>query len=251
MSDQLTGHSEMLAGRSSMTTWQVALAVSVLVATWVAVSFYQHTALHQDMAEQFVWVHGWQWGYPKHPPLPTWLFRAALEILPPDPALLYGLAALCISLTGVFTFLMARELLGRRLALQVILLWSLQQPFSWRAWLYNHNTVLVMCIAATAWCGLVANKRSDWRWWLGAGVAAGLALLTKAQALVPLAGIAWALWRSDAFQSVATRRGIVMAAGIGLLLCVPWLSWVIVGGHNDVFIYASHQLGGGDCRRAE
>lgn len=223
--------------------WAMAFSLLVLVGLWVMVVSRWHTALQQDMAEQFVWAHAWQWGYPKHPPLPTWLFKVVLEVFPAQPATLYGLAALCMALTGVFTFLIARELLGPTLALPTVLLWSLQQPFSWRAWIYNHNTVLVMCIAATAWCVLCAIRRPGRLWWVATGVAVGLSLLTKIQALVPLAGILWALWRGGHLQSPSVRRGVGLAVAVALLVCSPWLAWLLAG-HGDVLFYAAHQLGG-------
>lgn len=243
VAEQQIGTPVVGVSKSIGSSWAMAFSLLVLVGLWVTAVSRWHTALQQDMAEQFVWAHAWQWGYPKHPPLPTWLFKAVLEVFPAQPATLYGLAALCMALTGVFTFLAARELLGPRLALPVVLLWSLQQPFSWRAWIYNHNTVLVMCIAATAWCVLCATRRPDRRWWLAAGVAVGLSLLTKIQALVPLAGMLWALWRSGQLQSSNVRRGVGLATAVALLACSPWLVWLVTG-HGDVLFYAAHQLGG-------
>lgn len=225
----------------------VVLGILLLCALWVWVPASQHTALPHDMAEQFVWAHAWQLGYPKHPPLPTWLFMAALQCLPAQPATLYGLAALCIGATGVFTYLGARTLLGEQSGLAVAILWGLQQPFSWRAWIYNHNTVLVMGVAMTMMCLVQAVKakphseQQGHGWWLAAGLGAGLALDTKLQALVPLAGMVWALWRSGALRAKQVRTGVGCAVAVAALLSAAPLWWMLTG-HTNGLAYAQHQF---------
>lgn len=194
------------------------------------------------MAEQFVWSHAWQLGYPKHPPLPTWLFLLAQSVFPPQPATLYGLSALCIGLTGVFTYLAARELVDARMALCVACLWGLQQPFGWRAWIYNHNTVLVMTVAMAVYFAARAARRDEQWAWAGAGVAVGLAMSTKLQAAVPLVGILWALWRSGGLESLSARKGAAMAVVLGALVCAAPLLWMVTG-HTNALTYATHQLG--------
>jgi len=223
----------------------ISLGLMLLVALWVAVVSHHHTALHHDMAEQFVWAHAWQLGYPKHPPLPTWLFLSALSVLPAVPATLYALSAVCIGLTGAFTYLAARELLPARAALCVGLLWSLMQPFSWRAWIYNHNTVLIMTVALTVFCAARAARLSQQTWWALAGVGAGLAMSTKLQAAIPLLGLLWALWRSGRLQSLASRQGIALSVLVAAVVSAAPLLWMATG-HTNALAYATHQLGSGE-----
>ena len=193
-----------------------------------------------------MWAHSWQLGYPKHPPLPTWLFMLAQSVAPPRPATLYGLSAVCIGLTGVFTYLAARELMGARLALLVACLWGLQQPFGWRAWIYNHNTVLVMTVAMAVYFAARAARRGEPWAWAGTGIAAGLAMSTKLQAAVPLVGILWALWRSGAMESLSARKGTAMAVVLGAVVCAAPLLWMATG-HTNALTYATHQLGSGEA----
>lgn len=223
----------------------VGAALMILVAVWVFTVSHHHTALHHDMAEQFVWAHAWQLGYPKHPPLPTWLFMSALSVLPPVPSTLYGLSALCIGLTGVFTFLAARELLTERAAIGVALLWTLMQPFCWRAWIYNHNTVLVMTVALACYGTVRAARLNSAGAWAFAGVGAGLAMSTKLQAAVPLLGLLWALWRSGGLKPAAARRGLLWAVLAAVLVSAAPLLWMATG-HTNALAYATHQLGSGE-----
>jgi 4-amino-4-deoxy-L-arabinose transferase-like glycosyltransferase len=222
----------------------VSLGIVCLVCLWVVIAASQHTALHHDMAEQFVWAHAWQLGYPKHPPLPTWLFMATLTALPPRPETLYALSAICFSVTGVCTYFAAKGLMGERAAVLVAVLWGLQQPFGWRAWIYNHNTVLVMTVAFTLMCTVYATRKSGRGWWFAAGIGAGLAVCTKLQALVPLSGLLWTLWRTGDLKQARARSGLALALTVALLTAAAPMWWML-GGHSNVLAYATHQLGSG------
>ncbi|HEV8312478.1 MAG TPA: glycosyltransferase family 39 protein [Burkholderiaceae bacterium] len=206
--------------------WALALPL-MLVAAWVLLGATLNTAQWGDHFEQFVWAHGVEWGYYKHPPLPTWLLSAAINVFGPSPYWAYVLAGLCTAGTAAFTYLIARRLLGEPLAALALLLWGLQQAFSTRAQLFNHNTVMMLTISAAAWCVLQALHSTQRRWWAAAGVAAGLAMLSKYQAVVPLAGIAVALLLAGELVSRRTLAGVVLAAAVAALVFAPHLLWML------------------------
>jgi hypothetical protein len=43
------------------------------VASWTLLLLWAVGEVPVDSAEQMAWVRSLQWGYHKHPPLPTWL----------------------------------------------------------------------------------------------------------------------------------------------------------------------------------
>jgi len=51
-----------------------------MIAMWAIVGVAFSTAQWGDHFEQFTWAHSVQWGYHKHPPLPTWLLAGAIEL---------------------------------------------------------------------------------------------------------------------------------------------------------------------------
>ena len=206
--------------------WALWLSLA-LVATWVTLGASVNTAQWGDHFEQFVWAHGVEWGYYKHPPLPTWLLAAAINVFGPSPYWAYVLAGLCTAGTAGFTYAIARRLLGAPLAALALLLWGLQQAFSTRAQLFNHNTVMMLAVSAAAWCVLRALQSPLRRWWVAAGVAAGLAMLSKYQSVVPLAGIVVALMLAGELASRRTRWGIVLAAAVAALVFAPHLLWML------------------------
>jgi hypothetical protein len=94
-----------------------------------------------------------------------------------------------------------------------------------------NNDALV--IAGGAWCLLVAvelTRVERWRWWpLVAGLALGVAMLGKPQALVfaPLLAIAWLIgtWRRGLGAAPLRRRlldGALAAVGVGVTYGVWW-----------------------------
>ena len=206
---------------------------------WVLVPALINPGQVGDHFEQFTWAHSMEWGYHKHPPLPTWLLALTLKLVGPTPYATYAVAALMLAGTAWFTWLLARELLGARLASLAIVLWGLHWSFSWKGQMLNHNSVMMCCIAAAAWLALQASKRkSAWGWWLGLGVVGGLAMLTKYQSAVPLVGVIIALWRAGHLHERDKLLGLLMAVAIALLVFAPHVLWVV--NHDFVTLkYAS------------
>lgn len=212
---------------------------------WVLVPALINPGQQGDHFEQFTWAHSMEWGYHKHPPLPSWLLAITIKLLGATPFATYGVAALMVVGTAVFTYLVAREVIGARLASFAIVLWGLHWAFSWKAQLLNHNSVMMFCIAAAAWLALQAVKRpTAWRWWVALGVVSGLALLSKYQSAIPLAGVILALWRAGHLQRRANLLGLLLAVVLCLLVFAPHVVWVV----DNQFVtlkYASttvHQL---------
>jgi 4-amino-4-deoxy-L-arabinose transferase-like glycosyltransferase len=200
-----------------------------------------------DHFEQFTWAHSMEGGYHKHPPLPTWLLALAMQVLGPTPYATYAVAAMLQAGTGIFTFLFARRLIGHRLAALAIVLWGLHWSFTWKAQMLNHNTAMMVCMAAVAWLTLeAAHRERAWGWWAAAGVAAGLGLLSKYQSAVPLAGVILALAGAGLLARRANLLGLLLAVAVALAVFSPHVAWMV---QNDFVTlrYASatvHQLEG-------
>jgi 4-amino-4-deoxy-L-arabinose transferase-like glycosyltransferase len=225
----------------------VSLFGVLLVFAWVAWTTFWDTGLYGDNVEQFVWVHSLQWGYHKHPPMPTWLLGTAIDLIGPHSWLTNALAALCFAITGWLTWLITRHLFDENIANAAIVLWTLQQCFSLSAQIYNHNTVLVMFMAATVYAVLIAahaNTTRPWRWWFGAGVFAGCAMLSKYQAALPLFAllVTVCLTNRQPFRFLLTG---LAAACLGFALVFsPHLYWAV--SHNfPALRYASVALEAG------
>lgn len=222
-----------------------------VVFAWVAWTSHWDSGLYGDNVEQFSWAHSLELGYYKHPPLPTWLMGLALFLVGPHWWVANALAAVCIAGTGLFTWLTARRLCGERIANVAVVLWGLQQSFSVSAEIYNHNTVLVLVLAATAYTAVRAlSSAFDTPWWLASGGLAALAMQAKYQAALPLAAllIAVAVLGHKRVHRLPLKITFVLLAFF--VFFSPHLYWSI---SNDFpsLRYASGTLeSGGLARRA-
>ncbi|MDE2047681.1 MAG: glycosyltransferase family 39 protein [Betaproteobacteria bacterium] len=216
------------------------------VGLWVAFAYGVNTAQFGDNVEQFNWAHSLEWGYYKHPPLPTWLLGGLIRLMGETPAQSYALAFACLAATALLTHDIARRLLSPRMANVALVLWGLQMPFSWRAQLYNHNTLLVLSVALTVWCVLLALRHASLALWCAAGLAGALAMLSKYQAVVPLAGIAVALAGAGELQHAAVRRGALLAVAVAAVALTPHALWLVAHDGQPLHYAFSHdqQLGG-------
>ena len=205
---------------------------TAFVALWVFVFAALSDGQWGDNLEQLVWAHGVEWGYHKHPPLPTWLLAATIALAGPAAWWPIALAGVCTAATGWLTYRIARELLGEPWALLALLAWGLQQAFSNRASLFNHNTVMMLAVAATVWSVLRAaqSRRGNGWWWLVAGATAAAALLAKYQSLVPLTGVVLALTLSGAMRRREVREGVVLAIVVAAAATAPHVVWLL--GHD-------------------
>jgi 4-amino-4-deoxy-L-arabinose transferase-like glycosyltransferase len=213
--------------------WHAPALAGLSIVVWVAWAVLFNGAQFGDNIEQFDWAHSLEWGYHKHPPLPTWLLALLMRAIGPSRHAAHALAAAALLGTGWLTWLIARRLLGESIAAAALLLWPLQQTFAQRAQLYNHNTVLVLCVAACVWCSLKATEdraRSATGWWLAVGVCAGLAFLSKYQAAVPLASLLVTLHWAGHLGSGRRWRGVALAVLVAVLVCLPHALWVV---HHD------------------
>jgi 4-amino-4-deoxy-L-arabinose transferase-like glycosyltransferase len=218
-------------GRAAIPVWPWPPALAVfLICYWVAVTALLNPAQYADSIEQFNWAHSLELGYWKHPPLTTWLMRAAIVLAGPSEFVSYTLAALCYGGMAFFTWKIAAMLMPPRGAALAVLLLTLHHGFTWRAQIYNHNAVLVLMASAFVWSSLRAARNGRRRDWLMAGALAGLALLTKYQAVLPIASVLFGLWHSGALRDRAARRNVALATMVGVLVFLPHAVWALQQG---------------------
>ncbi|MEO7056760.1 MAG: glycosyltransferase family 39 protein [Caldimonas sp.] len=215
--------------------------VMATIALWALAYVVTSSGQWGDHLEQFVWAHGVEWGYHKHPPLPTWMLAAAIAAFGPSIYWADALGAVCFFGTSWFTWAIARDLLGRPTAALALLMLSLGHSFTARASLFNHNSVMLLTVSGTAWCVISALKpgRHGVAWCL-AGIAAALAVLSKYQALVPLAGIVLGAWWAGELAAKRARRGLALSIAIAAILLAPHFVWL--ASHVAALEYAT-QMG--------
>jgi len=219
-------------------------ALSIVLAcavVWAALPAVLLSAPHGDNVEQLNWAHGLQWGYFKHPPVPTWLLRGGIELLGPSAALTYALAMGCVAVALMMVWRCARLALEPDLALVALLVSTANYYLMGRGSFLNHNTVMLPFVAVSAWAVLRIVQGASWTIWLVLGMAQALGLLTKYQmALIVIANAA-ALLAGGVHRQPRFVRHAALAGAATLLPLVPHAMWLANHQYSS-FEYASHSL---------
>lgn len=213
---------------------------------WALVPLLAGWDVPADNLEQLTWALTPDWGYTKHPPLPTWLLIGAQQVLPNGLWLTYVLGALQVALMMAVAFALTAELQGRRAALVAVLFIGLVTYYTQRLHFYNHNTALLCAHALACLCVWRALVRGGTVWWWLLGVAWGAGMLSKYQMVIAVAC-------NLAYLAIATRgspwreerrdiiRGVFLAGAVAALVMLPHVIWLV---RNDfpTFGYASHSM---------
>jgi hypothetical protein len=137
------------------------------------------------------------WGYSDHPPMVGWLLWLLRHF--GDSTLALRSFTLCVtSVIALGVVDLARRVLPPER--QASAWWAgavyLAMPFSWFFVLVTTDTPLIFCMALSAWCfaraELAGPGERTTGWFAAAGLALGLAFLSKYFAL--LLGLAYAVW---------------------------------------------------------
>jgi len=217
------------------------VAVAACALVWTVLPTILLSAPHGDNVEQLNWSHSLQWGYSKHPPLPTWLLRGGIELFGPSAALTYALAMACVALALILVWCSARLVLEPELALIALLLSTANYYLMGRGSFLNHNTVMLPFVALSAWAVLRIVRGGSWTMWLVLGLAQGLGLLTKYQMALIVITNAAALLAGGAHRQPRFARGAALASATTLLPLVPHAIW-LANHQFSSFEYASHSL---------
>ena len=185
-----------------------------------------YSAPEVDSAEQFVWSFSMQSGYWKHPPLPSWIMRALLEVFGPSVVLPFVATQCCIVLALAIVWVLACELMSPARALVAVVLTSLVTYHNIGADTFNHNTALLPFQAATFLAFHRATRRASLGWWCVTGVAAALAVLVKYVAVLPIVGLLVYFAFDRALHVRANLLGLVVAALVFAGLLAPHALWL-------------------------
>ena len=133
--------------------------------------------------------------YFDHPPLAWWITHAAIALTGSESHLVVRLPFIALfALTTWLVYLATARTFDQRSGIVAILFLSISPVFSLSSGSWALPDGPLLCaLSAAAYCLvrvlLEPTTRLDgWRWWLGAGAATGLGLLSKYQGVLFLAG---------------------------------------------------------------
>ena len=203
----------LLAGLAQWLLWSLAFALT-------------YRAPEIDSAEQFVWSFSLENGYWKHPPVPSWIMHGLVGLFGPSVALPFVATQACIVVALGLTWRLACEFMSPRRALIGVLLSSLVAYHNIGGDCFNHNTALLPFQAATLLFARLAMRRGGGHRWALVGLFAGLSMLVKYVALIPIGAVLLAFVLDPAMRRRAPLAGLALAAGVFALTLLPHLLWL-------------------------
>lgn len=223
-------HDNNLKGAGGEGSAALSLAVLAflvgMAALWTLLCAVSHKAPDLDGMEELVWASSFEFGYSKHPPLPSW-FLYALTGLFGKPIWLVFFAGQLASVLGLwFVWRLGCEFTSPRRALIATLMVSTTLYFSLRGTIYNHNTAQLWSIAACIWLFYRALRYGRTSSWLWLGAVAGLSMLTKYSAVIQFGVFFIFIVVMGHWRDPKVRRGIVQALVVFLVVISPHLYWL-------------------------
>lgn len=205
----------------------VLVLVSIFGITWIWHLMSVALTVPLDNVEQLVWSHAVQWGYHKHPPMPTWLLTLPARMTDYSdmtPSLLGGL---CTLLSALIFWNLLRQIWGPSASYIALLAALCITFYNGRLNYYNHNTILMLCVSLSIHCWWMILNTGRTRWWIALGACIGLGMLSKYQYLLVIGPSAVLLWHLQPWRNRQHLRGLAWALLTAAVLFMPHLLWLL------------------------
>lgn len=193
---------------------------------WSGLTGISHRAPDLDNMEELVWGNVFEWGYYKHPPLPSWLLFGLTSLFGRPVWLTFFAGQLSVVLSLWFIWRLGCEMTSQKNALIATLVITPITYFTVRGVISNHNTIQLWSVAACLWMFYRAWRHERMRDWLALGFCCGLAMLTKYSALVQFAVFFLFLLFTGSLRQARIWKGIAAASGVFLLMLAPHVLWL-------------------------
>ena len=232
----MTSHSTRRPDRA------IDLAAASLLFLLTAFRFWYDTQhqLLQDEAYYWQWSRHLDWGYYDNTPLMAPVIRLFTLLLGTNELGVRAGATVCALIAGVFIYLVAKRLLGPVVALAALVLANTVPLFAAGAVIMTQDPVQLAFWAAALY--VIQRALTDRpKWWIGAGILAGLAAQAKLNALLLLPSVFLFILLSPVARERWLRRPEpYLAGGIALLMLTPFLWWNHT--HQNAFWIHAHAM---------
>jgi len=180
------------------------------------------------------------WSYFDHPPLHAWLAGGWAEIFGESPLALRLPFIVLFAGTTWLMYALTAEAYGERAGLWAVIAFSLAPVFtlSTASWVLPDGPLMFFLLLAavlTRRALTAANDSAAWLYWLGAGAAGGLAMLSKYLAIFFFAGAGLYLLTSQAYRLWLTRPQPWAGIALACLIFAPVIVWNV---QNDFASFA-------------
>ena len=212
-------------GRWPPQAW-VAIGLALFAAVWLTHLAHASLVPPVDDIEQLLWVRSLEWGYYKHPPLPTWLIWLPVQVFGLSAWTAYALGAICTLGAMALLWRLLARVRGSTHASVALLAVLCITYYNGRLYYFNHNSVLLLLSTLCAVLCWQAFSTRRLRWWLALGLALGLGALAKYQIAVTVLSMLAFLVHQRAWRDPFHRRGALLAGLVALIVFAPHIGWL-------------------------
>lgn len=216
----------------------------------VRLAFAATVPLVPDEAYYWTWSRHLAGGYFDHPPVIAWLIAGGTALLGDTPLGVRLLPNLAGTLATAAIAWTADVLAGPRAARFALLAFAAMPVAAVGMILATPDAPLLLGVAWSLCCVVhalshPAGSGSATRWWLGAGVAIGVAMASKFTAVLVPMGLTVTIVAVPALRPRLREPGPWLAVGVASLVMVPVLLWNDMHDWIAFRFQLGHGLGGG------
>ena len=207
----------------------LSLTLALLAYRLALLAFFSYD-LHGDEAQYWTWAQAPAFGYYSKPPMVAWLILATTSVCGDGIACIKLSSPLLHAATGSILYLCGRELYGPRAGFWSAALYGLMPAVGLSALVISTDAPLLFFWSVALYAFIRAIREDRSVWWLAAGVAGGLGLLSKYNmGIFAVSALAFLLWDRRHRRRLATR-GPWLAAAAAAAVYAPNLWWNAANG---------------------
>lgn len=182
--------------------------------------------LYVDEVYYWFWAQNLDFGYFSKPPMVAWTI-AFFTHLCGDSAFCIKLPSILIyPFTTIFIYKIAIELFQERpIAFWSALLFFTLPSIFFSSLIISTDVLLLFFWTVTLYLFIKALKTEKRKWWILAGITAGLGLLTKYTMIIFIISVFLYLFTSNKYKYVLKQSSLYMSMAISALLYTPNLFW--------------------------
>jgi 4-amino-4-deoxy-L-arabinose transferase-like glycosyltransferase len=204
----------------------------LLLALIAAITLYRLFALaigglnlYVDEAQYWTWAQHLDWGYFSKPPVIAATIALTTSVCGDGEICVKSGALLLYPITTLLLWSIARRLFDARVAFWSALVFLTLPGITLSSAIISTDVPLFLFWALALRTYLAALDSNQWRWWLAAGCAAGLGLLTKYTMVIFAISVLLHLALTPALRPQLRQPKLYVAMALAALIFLPNIIW--------------------------
>ena len=207
------------------------LAIIAVLTVWRALAIAASGLdLYVDEAQYWTWSQALDWGYFSKPPMIAAVIAATTSVCGDSALCVKSGALLLYPLTTMLIWAISRRLFDARTAFWTAVVFITLPGVALSSVIISTDVPLFLCWSAALYAYLKALDTDAWRWWLAAGVASGLGLLTKYTMAIFAVSVLLHLAITPSLRPHFRSPKLYVTAAFAALIFAPNLLWNAANG---------------------